>query len=56
MTGHEPITLSRDCEAVQIPSGSKIMLPAGTQVWMMQSLGGAYTVTTDRGYMVSIAG
>jgi probable FeS assembly SUF system protein SufT len=56
MKGYEPITLSRDCEAVQIPSGTIIMLPAGTQVWMMQSLGGAYTVTTDRGYMVRIAG
>jgi len=56
MKTKEQITLSRDCEAVQIPSGTKVMLPAGTQVTVMQSLGGTYTVTTDYGYMVRIAG
>ena len=29
---HEPITLARDCEAIQIPSGTKMVLPAGTIV------------------------
>src|SRR6185295_14298679 len=53
---HEPITLARDCEAIQIPSGTKMMLPAGTVVMITQSLGDTYTVTTDHGYMVRIAG
>jgi len=56
MKAHEPITLTRDCEAIQIPSGSKMVLPAGTVVMITQSLGDTYTVTTDHGYMVRIAG
>ena len=55
MKTNEPITLSRDCQAIQIPSGEKVTLPAGSQVRITQSLGGSYTVTTERGYMVRIA-
>ena len=55
MQTNEPIILSRDCEAIQIPSGQKVMLPAGSQVTVTQSLGGSYTVTTDQGYLVRIA-
>ena len=47
METNELITLRRDCEAAQIPSGEKVMLPEGTQVRVTQSLGGAYTVTTS---------
>lgn len=56
MKPHEPITLIRDCEAIQIPSGTKMTLPEGTIVMITQSLGDTYTVTTDHGYMVRIAG
>jgi probable FeS assembly SUF system protein SufT len=56
MKSHEPITLTRDCEAIQIPSGAKMVLPAGTIVMITQSLGDTYTVTTDHGYMVRISG
>ena len=56
MKSHEAITLKRDCEAIQIPSGSKMVLPAGTVVMINQSLGDTYTVTTDHGYMVRISG
>ena len=42
-------TLTRDCEAIQIPSGNKIILPAGTTVFITQSLGGSYTVATEIG-------
>lgn len=52
----EPIRLSRDCEAVQIPNGDKILLPAGMQVRLTQSLGGTFTVITEEGYMARIAG
>jgi hypothetical protein len=49
------ITLSRECEAIMIPSGERLSLSAGSQVWITQSLGGGFTVTTDRGHMVRIA-
>ena len=55
MKTNELVTLSRDCEATQIPSGKKVMLPEGTQVRVTQSLGGTYTVMTSNGYMVRIA-
>ncbi len=38
------LELSRDCEAVQIPVGNTVVLPAGTMVDIAQTLGGAYTV------------
>jgi probable FeS assembly SUF system protein SufT len=56
MSAGEVIKLKRDCEAVQIPSGQRTVLPADTEVTITQSLGGAFTVVTDRGYMVRIAG
>lgn len=42
-------TLNRDCEAIQIPSGEKITIPAGTQGVITQSLGGSYTIATYMG-------
>jgi len=47
----EPITLSRNCEVIQIPSGTRAILPAGTKVRVMQSLGGSYTIATGAGAM-----
>ena len=41
--------LSRDVEAVQIPSGDKITLTSGARVFITQTLGGSYTVMTDTG-------
>lgn len=41
--------LSRDLEAVQIPSGNKTTLPAGTPGVITQTLGGSYTVATYQG-------
>lgn len=43
------VELKRDCEAVQIPIGSTIILPAGTPVEITQTLGGTYTVRTMSG-------
>jgi probable FeS assembly SUF system protein SufT len=43
------IELTREVEAIQIPSGDTIVLPAGTRVIITQSLGGSYTVATDHG-------
>ena len=42
-------TLTRDCPAVQIPAGNSITLPAGSTVFITQSLGGSYTVATEMG-------
>src|SRR5713226_3581381 len=56
MKTNEQITLCRDCEAIEIPFGDKVMLPAGTEVMLTQALGGTYTVMTDRGQLVRIAG
>lgn len=42
-------TLSRDTEAIQIPSGQKTTIPAGTQGVITQTLGGSYTIATFQG-------
>ena len=42
-------TLSRDCEAIQIPSGNKMTIPAGTKGVITQTLGGSYTIATPHG-------
>jgi probable FeS assembly SUF system protein SufT len=42
-------TLSRDCDAVQIPSGQKTTIPAGTPGVITQALGGSYTIATYQG-------
>jgi probable FeS assembly SUF system protein SufT len=54
--GDGAIVLERDCPATQIPSGAKVVLPAGTGVTVTQSLGGQFTVTTDAGGLYRIAG
>jgi probable FeS assembly SUF system protein SufT len=49
MNTNTEIKLLRDCDAVQIPSGHPIVLPAGMEVVVTQSLGGTYTVATPGG-------
>jgi probable FeS assembly SUF system protein SufT len=39
------IKLSRDCEVIEIPSGTRSILPAGSVVSIMQTLGGSYSVS-----------
>ena len=56
MAVNEAIVLGRDCEAIQIPSGIRLTLSAGTQVRITQALGGTYTVMTDTGLLVQITG
>ena len=46
---HDEITLSRDVDAIQIPSGDTVTLPAGMAVFITQRLGGTYTVATQQG-------
>ena len=42
-------TLRRACAATMIPSGQVVELPAGTRVFITQTLGGTVTVRTDGG-------
>src|SRR6185312_7576417 len=42
-------TTTRDCEAIQIPSGNKTTIPAGTRGVITQTLGGSYTIATYQG-------
>src|SRR5262249_27708766 len=39
----------RDVEAIQIPSGQKTTIPAGTPGVITQTLGGSYTIATYQG-------
>ncbi len=51
----EPFKLERDVEAIVVPSGESMNLPAGTVGYITQSLGGSYTVFID-GSMFMILG
>lgn len=52
----EEITFSRSAEAIMIPSGEKVIVPKGASATITQSLGGTYTLITDRGLMVRVSG
>jgi len=55
MNDNGPIALTRDVEAIQIPSGDPTQLPAGTMVGITQALGGSYTIhVMDRGGLFRI--
>ena len=43
------VELTRDCDAVRIPAGDSVILPAGTPVDITQTLGGSYTVHAQGG-------
>lgn len=51
----EPFTLARDCPAVLVPQGDRVMLPAGQIGYITQALGGSFTVYVD-GNLFRIAG
>jgi probable FeS assembly SUF system protein SufT len=54
MTTNSPITLTRECDVVEVPSGINGKLGAGTVVRIMQNLGTTYTVYSDYGLMYRI--
>lgn len=56
MNMREEVTFSRSTEAVMIPSGERVLVPVGAQGTITQSLGGSYTLITDRGLMVRVSG
>ena len=51
----EPFTLQRDCEAVMVPVGETVTLPAGQIGYITQALGGSFTVYVE-GNLFRIAG
>lgn len=52
---NEPVTFSRDCDAVIIPAGDEVTLPAGVAGFVTQALGGSFTVYIE-GNLFRIAG
>jgi probable FeS assembly SUF system protein SufT len=51
----EPVSFERDCDAVLIPVGEKVSLPAGTSGFLTQALGGSFTIYVE-GNLFRIAG
>ena len=51
----EPVKFERDCDAVMVPQGEAVNLPAGTVGYITQALGGSFTVFVD-GNLFRIAG
>lgn len=51
----EPVRLERDCDAVMVPQGEAVTLPAGSIGYITQALGGSYTVFVE-GNLLRIAG
>jgi len=51
----ETVTLRRACEAIKVPLGDRVNLPAGMDVAITQSLGGSFTVFVE-GNLYRIAG
>lgn len=56
MAEREVIQLTRDVNIVTIPDGHHGVLNMGQEVTIHQALGNNYTVVTDYGHMVRIAG
>src|SRR3990167_8716346 len=55
MLGKQALDVKREIEVTLIPSGAKVMLQEGTQVFVTQALGNAYTVYVN-GNLVRVAG
>ncbi len=53
---YEPVTFTRDVDCIVIPDGFPILVREGTQGFVTQVLGGNYTIQTDLGYLVRLAG
>lgn len=51
---YEVFDLKRDCEAIEIPSGTPRVLPAGFRGIISQFLGTGYTITSEMGYIFRV--
>ena len=52
---NELIKVSRDCDAILIPGGEKVVLVEGTHIRITQALGGDYTVYVN-GNLLKVSG
>ncbi len=53
----ERVEIARECEAVQIPAGTKVTLEKGLEAYITQSLGGTFTIQVPAyGGLYRIAG
>ncbi|MFZ5635765.1 MAG: putative Fe-S cluster assembly protein SufT [Pseudomonadota bacterium] len=51
----EPVRFERDCDAVLVPQGESVTLPAGSVGYITQALGGSWTVFVE-GNLMRISG
>src|SRR5207245_10525653 len=56
MNMREEVTFRRNAEGIMIPSGERVLIPNGSHGTITQSLGGSYTLITERGLMVRVSG
>lgn len=56
MSVKTPVRITRDLEVVQIPEGYQVRLARGTEVRVTQALGDTFTIMTEYGTMVRVAG
>src|SRR5512140_1613892 len=54
MRESEPVALLRAIEVVEVPAGTRAVLPAGSHVLVTQTLGGNYTVMTVDGALYRV--
>jgi probable FeS assembly SUF system protein SufT len=52
----DEVQFGRDCEATQIPSGARIVIPQGTTAYVGQTLGGNVTLQVSTLGLVQVAG
>ena len=52
--GPDDILLERDVDAIEIPGGHPITLPAGARLRVTQALGGSYTVLVDDWFLARL--
>ena len=52
---NEPVTFSRNCDAVIIPSGDEVKLSEGVSGFLTQALGGSFSIYVE-GNLFRIAG
>jgi hypothetical protein len=49
ITSLAKFTVNRDCEATEVPSGQKTVIPHGATGWIMETIEGSDIVETDQG-------
>ncbi|MGH9082073.1 MAG: putative Fe-S cluster assembly protein SufT [Acidimicrobiales bacterium] len=56
MSAPRPVELRRDCRATLVPSGQPAILTRGEEVFVIQELGGSFTVQVGRGLLARVDG